>query len=129
MFDDPQHYETWKADEIREMSKLINLLGTLPAFSASVKVEVMSGDNFCPSTVSCHTRFGCGKAPQHLQVYCSVSVLPTKPGNLPLTDSESDDGAAGRTPAFLTDVVTCVDTAEWHSTSPWIPINRWVGGF
>ena len=122
-FDDPVVYQSWKMEELQLLSNLVDLFGNLPSFSGGVQVKIISGEGLKQdATPKCSPPIFKKKVVES-RVYCSVTILPARPGNMP-SPGESEDGIVDRTPAFFSEVVSCIEDADWNSQSPWIPVSR-----
>jgi hypothetical protein len=121
-FADPVVYQSWKQEELQNLSNLVNLFGNLPSFSGGVQVEILSGEDLKPVNASSCILPAFSKKPAEISVYCSVSILPARAGTTP-SPPESEDGLE-RTPVFFSEVVVCNGNAEWQTRSSWIPIGR-----
>ncbi|KAG0567110.1 hypothetical protein KC19_7G110800 [Ceratodon purpureus] len=121
-FDDPVVYQSWKMEELQLLSNLVDLFGNLPSFSGGVQVKIISGEGLKQdATPKCSPPIFKKKVVES-RVYCSVTILPARPGNMP-SPGESEDGIVDRTPAFFSEVVSCIEDADWNSQSPWIPVS------
>ncbi|CAK9233837.1 unnamed protein product [Sphagnum troendelagicum] len=120
-FADPAVYQSWKVEELQNLSNLVNLFGNLPSFSGGVQVEILSGEDLKPMNASSCILPAFSKKPAEISVYCSVSILPAKAGTTP-SPPESEDGLE-RTPVFFSEVVVCNGNAEWQTRTSWIPIG------
>ncbi|XP_024385238.1 uncharacterized protein [Physcomitrium patens] len=120
-FHDPVVYQSWKMEELQILSNLVDLFGNLPSFSGGVQVKILSVEGLkLEATPKCVAPMFKKKVVES-RVYCSVTILPARPGNMP-SPVESEEGTVERTPAYFSEVVNCIGDAEWNSQSPWIPI-------
>lgn len=121
-FDDPVVYQSWKMEELELLSNLVDLFGNLPSFSGGFQVKVISGEGLkLDVTPKCSPPIFKKKMVES-RVYCTVTILPARPGNMP-SPGESEDGIVDRSPAFFSNVVSCIEDADWNSQSPWIPVT------
>lgn len=110
-------------EELQILSNLVDLFGNLPSFSGGVQVKILSVEGLkLEATPKCVAPMFKKKVVES-RVYCSVTILPARPGTMP-SPVESEEGTVERTPAYFSEVVNCIGDAEWNSQSPWIPICR-----